>query len=152
MIKEHYKHTISEPTPEETERWQEIKFYIYFKMILEKYRTPQHAILFAHLFCIEDQYDRKLDALAQKIINEDPRTIPTEKELIILSYKHHVSVMKIRSITHTTQQRIYNIVDAWCDEEWYHALYDEDTRRMINIFNKNVEAFSDMIKLGGNAV
>ena len=109
-------------------------------------------MLFAHLFCIEDKYDKKLDALAQRIIGEDPTVVPTEQELIILAYKHHVSVMKIRAITHCTQAKIYYIVDKWDDSEWYHPLFDEETHKMIQIFNSNVESFSKMINLGGNAI
>lgn len=153
MIKEHYKHGISKPSADETARWQELKFYIYMKMIMEKYKLPQHAVLFAHLFCIEDKYDRKLDALAQKIIGQDPTIVPSEKEMVIIAYKHHVSVMKIRAITHCTQAKIYYIVDNWNDsDEWYHPLCDEETREMIKIFNTNVEEFSKMINLGGNAI
>ena len=152
MIKEHYKHGIEPPTQDETARWQEIKFYIYMKMILNKYELPQHAILFAHLFCIEDKFDKKLDAVAQKIIGNDPTVIPSRKEIIILAYKHHVSVMKIRSITQKTQLYIYNVIDNWNRDEWYHPLFDEDTQHLIKVFNDNVESFSKMIDLGGNAI
>ncbi len=148
-MKEHYKHTISKPTEDETARWKEIKFYIYMRMILETYELPQHAILFAHLFCIEDKYDKKLDALAQQIIGMAPNVIPSKKEIIVLAYKHNVPVMKIRSIVHTTQQYIYNIIDNWDNDEWYHPIHDAETDRLIDIFNNNVEHFGAMIKLGG---
>lgn len=152
MIKEHYKHCINPPTPEETERWQEVKFYLYMRLILEKYEVPQHAVLFAHLFCIDDRYSRKLDTLAQKIIGCDPTVIPSNKEIIILAYKHHVSVMKIRELVHTTQNKIYKYVDSWNNDEWYHPLFDDETHELIKTFNKNVEEFNKLLDLGGNAI
>lgn len=151
MYTEHYKHKVKPPTEEETMRWQEIKFYIYMRRILARYELPQHAILFAHLFCVEDKYEKKLDALAQKIIGCDPTVIPSKKEMIIIMYKHNVPVNNIRTIVQVTQPYLYNVIDNYKEDEWYHPMFDDDTRELINIFNSNVEDFAKLTKIGGKS-